>query len=898
MPGAADARKEELVDQAEALLGDVADRLGSARPAALHRFIAELYRHVPPADLAGRSPAELAAAALSLWHLAAERRPGAPKIRLLACDKACGGEERGATPGWVVEIVNDDMPFLVDSTIAAIHRYNRAIRLVMHPVLDVSRDESGALLDIGSPAALRESWMRVELVEARSDGESDALRDTIARALADVRSAVRDWPAMRQALRSLVAELSGNSSVGSAERDEVVAFLRWLDDDNFTFLGYREYPFDGREGCEPAALGILSESQHPVFGGLRDLASLPPEVQDFLRRRELLLVTKTNRHATVHRDAPMDAIGVRRFGPAGEVVGIRIFVGLFTSLAYSRNPRSIPLIRLKVSRIMARSGLPPNSHDGKALLHILDTFPRDELFQIAEDELYDTVTGILGLQERQRIALFLRSDPLERFVSCLVCVPRDRYDAELRQAFAEILASAFAGAVSGVHTHFDESALGWVQFIIRTTRGAVPPVDRSALEARLAEAGRSWSERVEKAAAAAFGEAEGASRLRRVATFPIAYQLRTSPAQALADLGRIAAVLAGSPLEVSLHAREEGDAPGLRLYRVGEPLPLSDVLPLLENLGLRIIAEEPFRIDTDDGTAVWVHELTLAPGGIGGGLAPLNAARFEEALVAVWTGRVESDGLNRLVLAAGLSARQVVILRLYTKLLRQAGSGYSQAYMEDTLAGHAEIAARLVRLFELRFDPNRAAGPLDGMAEIQAIDHGLDAVDSLDEDRMLRSYLTLVLKTVRTNYYQPLPSGEPKPYLAVKLASSAIELLPPPRPVRDLRLQPARRGAASAGRQGCTRRHPLVRSKGGFPHRDSRVDEGADRQECGHRAGRREGGLRRQAPARNGRPRCADGGGDRLLLDPDARAARSDRQHRAGCGGAGAGRIASGRHAA
>jgi glutamate dehydrogenase len=357
----------------------------------------------------------------------------------------------------------------------------------------------------------------------------------------------------------------------------------------------------------------------------------------------------------------------------------------------------------------------------------------------------------------------------------------------LRQTFAAILEQAFAGKVTDFYTNFDGSVLARVQFIIAVTRGAIPPVDVQQLEQRLADAGRTWSNQVEEAAAAAFGEIAARTRLRRLKPFPMAYQARTEPPQAIADLERIEAVLGGSPIEASLHPRGDGDGSGLRLYRLGEPAVLSDVLPILENLGLRIIAEEPYRIESEDGRAIWVDEFTLGPDAVPAALAAAVRRRFEEALAAVWTGAVENDGFNRLVLAAGLSARQTTILRLYCKVLRQAGSTFSQSYMEETLARHAGIARRLVRLFERRFDPAHAdGGSLDQISEVQAIDHALDRVESLDEDRILRAYLTLILKSVRTNYYQTGPSGESKPALAVKLASSTIDLLPLPRPLYEI----------------------------------------------------------------------------------------------------------------
>ena len=767
------------------------ERSKPAERAPLCRFIAELYAHVPPSDVAARSPADLCGAAIALWRFAARRSRGSAKVRAY---NPARGRDGWSSPHTIVEIVNDDMPFLVDSVTAAINEGGREVRLVVHPILSVARDSKGSVVGLDLPAGgQHESWMQIAIAREPDPAGRQALADRLEATLADVRRAVSDWLPMRRTLQATVDEaVAAPAPLPPADIAESVDFLRWLDDDNFTYLGFRDYVFPGAAIEGPRQpLGILAEASYSVFGGLRDLAALPPDVQAFVRRREPLIIAKTESRATVHRAVHMDAIGVRRFNAAGEVTAVGLFVGLFTSTAYSCSLRSIPLLRRKVRRTIERAGFAAESHDGKALLHILESFPRDELFQITEDGLFDTAIGILNLQERQRIALFVRRDPLERFVSCLVYVPRERYETRLRQSFATILEEAYAGTVTDFYAHLDESVLAHVQFIIGVTRGAVPPVDVAALERRLAEAGRSWSEQVEEAATAAFGEVPGRARLRRLKPFPIAYQARTAPAQAIADLDRIETVLAGSPIEASLHPRPNGDADGagigLRLYRQTEPAVLSDVLPILEHLGLRIIAEEPFRIDSEDGGAVWIHEFTIGAGAVPATLPAAVRRRFEEALVAVWTGAVENDGFNRLVLAAGLSARQATILRLYCKVLRQVGSTFSQSYMEDTLARHAGVARRLVQLFERRFDPARATDPsLDQIAEVQAIDHALDRVESLDEDRILRAYLMLILKSVRTNYYQTGPSGEPKPALAVKLASHEIDLLPLPRPLYEI----------------------------------------------------------------------------------------------------------------
>jgi glutamate dehydrogenase len=774
---------------------DLAEQLpDAAEGSLLRRFIAELYLHAPPSDVAARSPGDLYGAALALWRFAAIRPPGGAKVRVYNPQSATDG---WGSPHTVVEAINDDMPFLVDSVAAAINGSGREVRLVIHPILTVSRDPDGALTAL-DPAhgGARESWMQLAISREADPAERAALAARLETVLGDVRSAVRDWPEMRGTLREMAADLEADPPpVAAGELGESVAFLRWLDDDHFTYLGFREYPFP--QAAEPMRppLGILAAGEDPVFRGLRDLGDLPPEGQAFARRRELLIITKTRRRATVHRPARMDAIGVRRFNAAGEVVSVRVFVGLFTSLAYSRSPHSVPLLRQKVECVMQRSGLSPESHDGKALLHILETFPRDELFQIAQDELFDTAIGILNLQERQRVALFVRRDPLGRFVSCLVYIPRDRYDTRLRQNFAAILEQAFDGAVIDFYTHLDDSVLARVQFIVRIRRGARPAVDVEALERRLAEAGRSWSERVAEAAAAAFGEGEGRARLRRLAGVPVAYQLRTGPAQALADLARIEAVLAGAPLQAELRlppgtggaGPAPGEETGLRLYRAGEPIALSDILPVLENMGLRVLTEEPFRIGMADGRAVWIHALSVAPGALPAAPSDTVYRRFEETLLAVWSGTVESDGLNRLVLAAGLSPRQVAVLRLYCKVLRQANATFSERYMADALARHAPVAAGLVSLFECRFDPAQAATAApEAAAQERAIEEALENVESLDEDRILRAFLALVRNSVRTNYYQRLPSGEPKPVLAVKIASHDVDLFPLPRPLYEI----------------------------------------------------------------------------------------------------------------
>jgi glutamate dehydrogenase len=789
----AEERKQELVEGVAGLCGE---RLTDGRATAVARFVRQFYAHVPPEDVVARSADDLYGAALSLWDFARQRAPGTARVRAFNPR----GEEHGwKSPRTIVEIANDDMPFLVDSVTAALNGLDLVVHLVIHPIFRVRRDAKGqleALLgpDEDAPGALRESLMHIEVTEQSDPVMLTRIETTLAGVLKDVRAAVSDWQPMRSALAAVLDDLASNPPpLPAREVAETIEFLRWLDDDNFTFLGYREYQFDLATEkpaiLAGAGLGLLADAGYSVFDGLRRFAALPRDIQEFLRTKRLLVVAKSNRRGTVHRTAHMDAIAVRIFGPNGEVVGQRLFLGLFTSLAYSRSVRAIPLLRQKVQHVLARAGFAANSHDGKALLHILDTYPRDELFQIGQEELFETAMGILNLQERQRIALFVRRDPLERFVSCLVYVPRDRYNTELRRRMGTILEEAYGGRIAGFQTQLDESVLARVHYMIRTEGGGIPAVDRAEIERRLVEAGRTWGDRLQETLVAAHGEEAGLALVRRYGqAFPTSYQERTPAAAALADIARLEEVAGGRPMVVALgSSSDKPDVLELKVVKADDPVALSDILPVLENMDLRVIGEVPHQLHVDADRVVSIQDFELRCRS--GTKLDIAAARvrFEEAFSRVWSGEMESDGFNRLVLLAGLAWRQVVILRTYAKVMRQAGSSFSQPYMEDTLARHPAIAALLVRLFETRFDPAaRDGADLRSIALLQEIDHLLDAVTNLDEDRILRSFLLLVQKSLRTNYYQRGADDAPKPYLSIKLSSREIDLLPLPRPLYEI----------------------------------------------------------------------------------------------------------------
>jgi len=785
----AEQLKADLIDKVAAR---VRERLEAERAGPAERFLRAFYANVPPADILRRSPDNLYGAALALWGHGQSRRPGKAKIRIY--------NPRPEEHGWksshtVIEIINDDMPFLVDSVTAEINRQGIEVYLVIHPILHVERDGKGKLVALQDEVdgARGESFMHVEVSEQPGERHAEIAKSLDA-VLRDVRAAVEDWATMRETMQGIIGELGKSPPpLPQEEIGEGIAFLKWLEDDHFTYLGFREYRFEG-EGSTAVArvlpesgLGVLRAVQVPVFDGLRNLGSLPEEVQDFLKQPELLRCTKANRRSSVHRRVHMDTVAVKSFDDAGRVTGERLFLGLFTSMAYSRSPRSIPLLRQKIDRVVSRAGFDSTSHDGKALLHILEAYPRDELFQIAEDDLFDIALGILHLQERQRIALFVRRDPFERFVSCLVFVPRDRYDTALRLRFQKILSEAFNGEVDAYTTHLGDTALARLHLIIKTTRGEIPEVDTGEIEHRLAEAGRSWADRLSEALVDDRGEEQGLRLQHRYAeAFPTNYQDCFTAQAAVFDIARMEDALAGADLAMNLYRPLEADESELhfKLYVAGDPVPLSDVLPMLENMGLKVISENPYEIRPAGAVrSVWMHDFTMRSED-GGAVDPVAVRdNFHEAFAQVWRNEMDNDGFNRLVIGAGLRARGVTILRAYCKYLRQAAIPFSQDYMEQTLGGNAEIAAGLVDLFRARFEEGDEAKATELVKKIET---ALEDVANLDEDRIIRRFLNAIESTLRTNFAQRADDGGPKPYLSFKFDARNLEELPQPRPFREI----------------------------------------------------------------------------------------------------------------
>ncbi len=587
-----------------------------------------------------------------------------------------------------------------------------------------------------------ESVMHVEIDEQPSAVARDEVQRGIEAVLADVRVAVEDWLPMRHRLAAILKDLEPTPpGVPAEDGEEIRAFLNWLDNNHFTYLGFREYAFGG-DAAEPgigrvvegSGLGLLRDPEARIFHATTEASALPPDIRALVRSPTLLMISKANRRSTVHRPVHLDTIGIKKIAADGKVVGEYRFIGLFTSQAYNLTPRLIPLLRQKIDRVVTRSGLAPTSHDGKALINILETYPRDELFQISEDDLYDISLGILQLQERNRVALFIRRDPFERFLSCLIFAPREKFDTDLRLKFQDILCQELHGTVSAFYTQIGESPLARLHVIVKTQPGQIPNFDADHIERRLARAARGWADELREALIEARGEDAGLALMRRYAdAFPTAYRERTPAAGALQDINRID--MAGATGRLGLNLYRPLDAPDdsvrLKIYHAIDAVPLSDVLPMLENLGFKVIDELPYLVEpkasgeeatkgdgaeaprgdgTGGGGPVWIHDFGMRTKS--GEPIALDQVKplLEGAVARLWAEEMENDGFNRLVIAAGLDWREVTVIRAYSKYLRQAGITYSQAYMEDTFLHNPTFARLFADLFATRFDPaNRVA---------------------------------------------------------------------------------------------------------------------------------------------------------------------------------------------
>jgi glutamate dehydrogenase len=782
---------ERLTAEAVRLAGD--DR-------ELARLVATYWRFAPDEELVDLSPGAMLAAVRSHRRLAAQRLPGELRLEI---GPAPDGE------ATIIQIVVDDMPFLVDTVNAALAARGLDVHLLVHPLVVVTREPLGRLLEVhpeiecdaAKPGQLVESWMHLEIDRIRDATFAEEVQRDLIRVLTDVREAVEDWPKMRGRALEIADELS-EATLPVPDRDitDGVELLRWLADDEFTFLGYREYVLEETPGEEPVltavmgtGLGILRQDQTSSL----PLSAMTPEAYAAVKEKRLLVITKANSRSTVHRNAYLDYIGIKTFDADGNVVGERRFLGLFSSAAYLQSVRELPVVRRKVAAVIDRSGLSMRGHSGKDLLTILENYPRDELFQIRTDDLYEIVMGVLRLAGRRQLRLFLRRDTYGRFITCLVYLPRDRFTTANRLAIQAILLRELNGVGLDFTTRLGESLLARIYYIVRIDPSAPPrTIDVQAIQAQLVAATRNWDDDFRLLLERKLGDEQSKGLYQRyVDALPESYKDIHSPGEAWMDIAKMELLEEPDQLEMHVYRRRSaGGGVRFKVYRRGEPMMLSTVLPVLHSLGVRVADERPYEVTRPDGT-VHVYDFGLV---LPAGARDIDEVRphLENAFAATWRGEAETDGFNELVVRGGLTWRQAVILRAYAKYLRQTGTVFAQESMEAAFIAYPAIAERLVELFETRFAPSPARSDADREARCtehaEAIAALLDGVASLDQDRIMRSYLALIQATLRTSYFQRGPDGRPKTYMALKLDPKAVPDLPAPRPRYEIFVYSAR----------------------------------------------------------------------------------------------------------
>ncbi|GAA5187877.1 NAD-glutamate dehydrogenase [Ferrimonas gelatinilytica] len=771
--------------------------------ALLERFARILLGTLSADDLNQRKDSELYGATLSLWNHLNQADPKKSSNHIYNPAQSTHG---WSSPHTIIELVQPDMPFLVDSVAMVLNRFNITTHLTIHTPIAVERDEKGRIQAISrvneaSAEAQRISVFLVE-VDNQAEGEAQkALSMEFDSVLEDITAAVSDWRPMQKKLAQITQEMRTSVPFGpESEREEALAFLDFISDHHFTFLGYRYYHLNKVEGdlaLEPdheTSLGTLAlrPSQHARLM----LSSLPQAARKAALNSEPLLLTKTNAKSRVHRPAYIDYIGIKRFDDQGQVIGEHRFIGLYASTMYNRSPSQIPVFRAKMQRVIDMSGMAPRSHDYKALLNILETFPRDELLQSTDKQLYHTAIGILHMQDRDKVKLFVRKDLFGRFVSALVYTSKDRYNTELRIRTQALLAKTFqTDDPVEFTTYFSESPLARTLYLVKVDSNEME-IDTQELETNLMELARTWEDKLDSVLLETHGEAMGKKLCRSfVNAFPRSYKEDVLPSAALEDIHQLQALDDDNTLGMLFYRPQEAGASkrrvSLKLYRKDEPIPLSDILPMLENFGLRVIGERPYRVISAEGDEFWILDFSMMLTEAIEEEIGSYQKRFEQALESTWTGIFENDAFNQLVLSAGLSGLEVTIFRAYAKYMRQLGSTFSGRYIAETLDSYPAITRELMALFKKRFDP-AVSGKRDGDRIRNRIIEMLEEVANLDDDRIIRRYIELVDATLRTNFFQRNEQGQPKDYLSFKFQPNRIPEIPLPVPKFEIFVYSAR----------------------------------------------------------------------------------------------------------
>jgi glutamate dehydrogenase len=791
--------REEIIQQ---ILAELDEKLPQPELNLVQTFIKNYYATASLDLFNAYSITDLYGSALNFWHFLSKRTRGEPKLRIY--------NPNDEQHGWlsthtIVELNYDDMPFLVDSMRIEINRQGFNVHNILHfGGFFIKRDLKGEISEIigrngkRAEGAYPEAVIHIEIDRQTDPDILNKLEAGLLSVLEDVTASVKDWQLMRDKLQEILEDLDKHPPKASSKAEilETKDFLKWIKEDHFTFIGCRDYQLVEYHK-EPAlalvsgtGLGVLRNETHSKK--IRLLSDIAPEIKDLvLSPKQILILTKTNTLATIHRRVYTDYIGIKRYNDKGEVIGETRFIGLYTTTAYNSDPRDIPFLRHKVDTIVAKSGLSEKGHAGKDLLNIIQTLPRDDLFHASTEELFDLSMGILQLQERRVIRLFVRKDIYGRFISCLVFVPRDNFNSELRQAMQDILFKEFNALDISFDTRFSESVLARIHFVLRVDPKKPLNYNIKEIENKLFEISKTWRDDLKEHLVDTKGEEKGLILFHHYSNaFPGAYREDFHPRYAVHDIDHIEKLSKTNQIEMTFYRLidEPEDILRFKLFHPAQTIPLSDVIPMLENMGMRIIGERPYQIINNEGATTWINDFIMQyPEGSEQINLDAIGDIFKEAFAKVWYGLAENDGFNKLVIKAQLNWREVAILRAYAKYLRQTGFMFSQPYIETTLSSYPLVAKYLVELFNLSFNPETSKNITERVVGLEKeILAEIEKVSSLDEDRILRRYLDVLHATLRTNYFQLDVEHQPKNYISFKLNSQAIPELPLPLPAYEV----------------------------------------------------------------------------------------------------------------
>ncbi|PJD91394.1 MAG: NAD-glutamate dehydrogenase [Legionella sp.] len=790
-------------EEKNSIIDSVVERIDKKLPkkqaALCGEFVRQFFTTMAVEDLKESSIDDLYGVAINFWSLIKERKPNETKIKIYNPTIEQHGWKNTHT---IIELICDDMSFIVDSLRIALKRMNIELYLTIHMGgIRVTRDQQNHIdqilprLDESISNSLVEAPILMKIDRQNDPKVIHELERQFHRILIENRAVMDDWTLMREKVCAIAEELKcAPNSISPEEIDETQAFLRWLEDHHFTFIGIRDYELVNEKNetvlkaIPGTGCGVLRDefSKANIF----HVSSMTPQARALMVSPQILVMSKTDTLSSIHRDTYTDYIGVKRFDASGNVIGERRILGLYTSAAYYSNPMHIPFLRHKVASIIQKSLLNPRSHAGRILLNILETLPRDDLIQGTEEELLNISMGVFYMQERRRIRMFARVDVYHRFISCLVYVPKDIFNTDLRHEMQKILVDSFDATDISFSTYFSESVMARINFIVRIDPKKSLDVDFKDIESKLVEVGRSWLDDLYQLLEATYGE-EKANQLfsRYKIALPTVYKASFSPRTALIDISHIEELSQSKTLAMSFY-RNLDDVPGnyrFKLYRHDVTLPLSDVLPIVEHLGMRAISERPYVLKFADGSVVWVNDFSLHYTPDEQLDIEVINDLFQQAFASIWFKETENDGFNQLIIAASLPCRQIAMLRMYAKYFKQIGFTFSQEYIENSLLAHAHITKKLFQMFDFKFNPEQGKPDLVAYDEVkQSVLTDLDSVSNLDEDKIIRQYIAGIDATLRTNYYQKDADGQSKSYISIKLSSKDIPGMPRPYPMYEI----------------------------------------------------------------------------------------------------------------